>query len=244
MFFDGSGKSEDPQCRFLTLAGVLAVEPVWKEWSEKWKRILDEYGVEYCHMKELFLKDKGPFQAWNHERKRKFVLALLQSLNYAERMKMICTSLTIDLTAYRRLAVRKDIKPPEAVCLDFCISHLFAHPEFGNETAEVFFDSSESFEKHLQYNWTRYKSDPSSWASDLRIVRPPKNALPVQAADLLAWAANRRYTAEEDWTSTWRYLLDMSFITLPRYHAIYGEPELVNHPGFYGWPNGKIVPDE
>ncbi len=111
MFFDGSGKSEDPNCRFLTLAGVLAEEPVWSEWSEKWKKILDEYGVEYCHMKELFQKDKGQFQGWGHERKRKFVLALLQSLNYAERMKMICTSPTIDLTAYRRLAVLKALNP-------------------------------------------------------------------------------------------------------------------------------------
>ena len=63
----------------------------------------------------------------------------------------------------------------------------------------------------------------------------------MQAADLLAWAANRRYTAEEDRTSTWRYLLDMSFIAMPRYHAIYREAELANHPGFFGWPDRTSV---
>src|SRR2546430_2448589 len=35
--------------------------------------------------------------------------------------------------------------------------------------------------------------------------------------------------------------LNMSLITLPLNHAIYSEPELANHPGFYGWPDGTSI---
>jgi len=243
MFLDGSGKSDDPHCRFLTLAGILAEAPVWNEWAERWRKILGEYGVEYSHMKELFQKTKGPFQSWDHKRKRKFVLALLQSLSFKDRIKLICTSLTVDLAEYRRLAVRPDIKPPEAVCVDFCISHLFAHPNFGQEVADLVFDGNESFQRHLNYTWSRNKSNRASRFSSIRILQSPdmRKMPSMQAADLLAWAANRRYVAAKDQTSTWRYLLDMSFLAIPRYHAIYREAELVNHPGFFGWPDGNSV---
>ena len=98
MYLDSSGKSDDPQCRFLTLAGVLAEEPVWNEWAERWRKVLGEYGVEYSHMKELFQKDKGPFRDWDHERKRKFVRALLRSLSFKDRISLICTSLILQNT--------------------------------------------------------------------------------------------------------------------------------------------------
>ena len=239
MFLDGSGKSDDPHCRFVTLAGVLAEEQVWNEWSHRWRKILCEYGVEYSHMRELFQRDKGQFQGWDHERKRTFVLALLQSLSFSDRMKLICTSITIDLAEYRRLAVRSDTKPCEAVCVDFCMTHLFAHPNFEQETADVVFDGNEHFQRYLNYTWSRNKSNPDSWFSKYRLVPSPgmRKTPPMQAADLLAWAANRCYRADEDDTSTWRHLMAMSIVALPRYHTVYREAELVNHPGFSGWPD-------
>ena len=243
MFLDGSGKSDDPHCRFVTLAGVLAEEQVWNGWSERWRKILGEYGIEYSHMKELFQKHKGPFQGWECERRRKFALALVQSLSFKDRISLICTSLTVDLTEYRRLAVRSDIKPPEAVCVDFCISHLFAHPNFGQEIADVVFDGNEKFQRYLNYTWSRNKSTPDSLLSSIRLVPPPdmRKTPPMQAADLLAWAANRHYRADDDDATTWPHLMAMSIMALPRYHAIYREAELVNHPGFYGWPDGRSV---
>jgi len=83
-----------------------------------------------------------------------------------------------------------------------------------------------------------FKSDSSSWASHISDVRPRQmnTSIPIQAADLLAWATNRRYTAEADRTSTCRNLLDMIALAMPRYHAVYSKSELVNHPGFFGWP--------
>ena len=89
IYLDGSGKSDDSHCRFLTLVGVLAEEPVWNEWAERWRKVLREYGVEYSHMKELFQKDKGPFQSWDHDRRRKFVLALLQCLSFKDRINLM-----------------------------------------------------------------------------------------------------------------------------------------------------------
>lgn len=241
MYLDGSGKSDDPKCGFLTLAGVIAEELVWMEWAEKWNLVLSEFGVNHSHMRQLHLKNKGPFQSWDSERKKRFVWGLLQSLNYKDRMNMICASLTIDLDAYRTLA-RPDTKPAEGVCVDVCLTQLFAHPKFGLATAEVVFDNGEKFERYLTYNWTRNKSSPDSWAFHLRIVKPAdmKKVLPIQAADFLAWAANRRYTQVSP-DNFWRRLMDMSIISMPRYHAIYREAELMKHPGFFGWPDDTSV---
>jgi hypothetical protein len=36
-------------------------------------------------------------------------------------------------------------------------------------------------------------------------------------------------------------LLAMNVVALPCYHEMYGEAELVNHPGFFGWPDGTPV---
>jgi len=119
-------------------------------------------------MRELFKKEKGPFHKWPYDQKRTFVLALLQTLSFEDRMKMVCTSLTIDLKEYRILAVRPDTKPAEAVCVDFCMTHLFAHPHFGQEKAAVFFDASESFQKYLNDTWTRAKSSIPIRSSDGR----------------------------------------------------------------------------
>ena len=241
MYLDGSGKSDDPQCRFLTLAGVMAEETVWNEWAARWRKVLDEYGVEYSHMRELFQRDKGPFRDWDNERKRRFVRGLLQTLNFKDRMSMVCTSLTIDLDDYRKLA-RPDTKPAEGVCVDFCLSHFFAHPRFGHEIGEVVFDSGERFERYLTAGWTVHKSKSDSWASYYRIVKRPdmKNVLQIEAADLLAWAANRRYTQVSP-DNFWRRVMDMSIIGMPRYHAIYGETELMKHPGFFEWRDGTSV---
>src|SRR5690242_19119217 len=85
-----------------------------------WYRILAHEGT--------VPREKGPFKDWEHERKREFVLELLQSMKFKDRRRMLCASLTVDLAEYRRVALCPDVKPPEAVCVDFCLSHLFSHP--------------------------------------------------------------------------------------------------------------------
>lgn len=233
MYLDGSGKSEEINCRFLTLAGVMADSSVWAEWQDRWQTVLDEYTAPYSHMRELLRAKGTPFENWQDDRKVQFVRQLLQCFSSKDRMEMVCCSLTINLDDYRRLSLHNK-KPAEAVCVDWCVTHLLAHPHFGNGTAEIFFDTGESFHKHLERTWNRNKSDDSTWAFHLKVGKSAK-AVPIQAADLLAWAANRRYTAEDERMSTWRYLLDMSVLVMPRYHALYREAELRKHPGFLAW---------
>ena len=50
---------------------------------------------------------------------------------------MVCCSLTINLDDYRRLSLHNK-KPAEAVCVDWCVTHLLAHPHFGNGTLRYF----------------------------------------------------------------------------------------------------------
>jgi len=243
VYLDSSGKSHERNgCSYLTLAAITGLDSTWRDFDRRWQRVLDEHEVSYAHMNEL-VRCKGPFRDWLEDRKVAFAKDLLCCLIQQDRTSLIACIVTIDLQEYRACSTSRETKPPEAVCVDGCMSLVLQHPHFTNGCTEIWFDRNESFIQYLYRTWSWLKSDSSSWASHISDVRPRemKTSVPIQAADLLAWATNRRYTAEADRTSTWRYLLDMIALALPRYHAIYRESELVNHPGFFGWSDGLGV---
>jgi len=238
VYLDGSGKSHElSNSSYLTLAAIMGSDPIWEDLKGRWQKALDEYAVPYAHMNEL-ARGAGPFGDWPEDRKVAFAKELLRCLIQRDRKSLIACIVTVDLREYRRCSTSRDTKPPEAVCVDGCMSLVLKHPDFANGGTNIWFDKNEDFIQHLQWTWSRFKSSPSSWASHISDVRPRemKTTIPIQAADLLAWGANRRYTSEAGATSTWRYLLDMITLAMPRYHAIYRATELVNHPGFFGWP--------
>ncbi|MFL6352035.1 MAG: DUF3800 domain-containing protein [Bryobacteraceae bacterium] len=234
-YLDGSGKCEDPASRLLTLAGIFADESIWGVIEPRWDAVLQKHGTPYSHMKEL-LRNDGPFVGWEEKRKRDFVRDLFDCLSVEDRSSFIAASLTIDLAGYRKVANgNRTAKPAPAVCVDFCMTHAFAHRDFSKRRSEIFFDRGESFIKFLERIWSRKKADASSWASYVATLNTAdmSQVLPIQIADLLAWGANRFHQSDEQddwWFSQWR-----SIFALDHYHEFYGEQELIRHPGFFKW---------
>lgn len=233
-YLDGSGKFEDRNSRFLTLAAAFADDNQWENVESAWGRVLDGEHVGYSHMKEL-LRGDGPFQGWDDDRKKDFVRALFLSLHNHPDLRF--ASVTVDLTEYRALRTgKRRIKPATAVCVDFCMTHVFGHPEFHKGKAEILFDRGESFMRTLKRVWERGKNSVSGWPAYVSMVAPVdgmKKVRPIQMADLIAWSANRSHEgAPNDY---WRSNHMRSVFGLDHSHAFYGRSELMDHPGFYDW---------
>jgi hypothetical protein len=52
-YFDGSGKSHDPNVRCVALAGYVGTKSVWEEFESRWERFKEKYGIDYIHASEL-----------------------------------------------------------------------------------------------------------------------------------------------------------------------------------------------
>lgn len=236
VYCDGSGKSKEVKCRFLTLAGIMASDDYWREFESKWETVLEKYSVPYSHMRKL-LRGEEPFHGWRDRTKQLFVGDLLNVLGTLDHRDLVASTLTINLDDYRQLAIGGNrIRPAEAVCGDYVMTHAFRHPRFSEGRAEILFDRGESFIKYVERIWSRNKDNASSWASYVVTVAPAdmKKVLPIQAADLLAWSANRENTSKEE--DFWNVVCPISSILmLPNIKTLYGKAELIKHPGFFAW---------
>jgi hypothetical protein len=235
VFCDGSGKCKESRCRFLTLAGMMATDDYWATFETAWRTVLADYEVPYSHMREL-LGNKGPFEKWEDSTKRLFVGDLFNALGKLREGTLVASTLTIALDDYRSLAASATVKPAEAVCVDFVMTHAFGHPNFSEGKAEIFFDKDEDFIMYVERIWSRNKKNASSWASYVSMVAPAdmEEVPPIQAADLLAWSANRQNTSKEE--DFWETVCPISSILMVRsYGGVYGKAELMKRPGFYAW---------
>ncbi len=244
VYLDGSGKPESEDCKFLTLAALIASDSVWERFESGWRDALGD-GTPYSHMREL-IGGRGPFQGWSDERKSELVKCLWNQIAQFGRAPSgmdsgIGASITIDMSSYRDLASSSGrVKPVGAICVDYCASQAFAHPEFAKGRAELLFDMGEPYLRHIERTWSRNKRNASSWASRISAVAPVdmRDILPVQGADLLAWSSNRHYSQEP--SRIWDFGLSGSYLCLPHYHVLYGRDELMGHPGFFDWKGATI----
>ena len=83
-YFDESGHSDDPKCRFVGIGGLCAPLDNWVSFDQKWQAILDEKcdGVPF-HMNK-FARGEEPFNDWRKARKDDLLGALVRTIKSAE----------------------------------------------------------------------------------------------------------------------------------------------------------------
>jgi len=213
-YYDGSGRLDDPKARFLTLAGYVGTTNAWRQFEERWKRVLLRWNCAYLHLNEAHYlqKEFAASKGWTKDR----VNGLLQDLfneclspvGWGEfKGEFYGASCTVNLEDYAKACTDIPsllLKEPSAICVNYVVTiGLMALPEdltrpLGKEgTIELYFDKGESFMHKVDRIW---RSKPNNQLEGpLRLVESicaadMREVIGLQAADFLAWQTNRYYT--------------------------------------------------
>jgi hypothetical protein len=151
IYYDGSGKADDPACRFLNLGSILGKDASCNDLDSRWLAALEKHdaprssrGNRYFHSKEA-MHNQGGYAGWNSDRVAALLVDLFNVLGQSDRVDPLAISCSINLKDYG--ACKKDIpklRSPEAICLDVCFGLAVRHP-WRDSGMELVFDRCEGF---------------------------------------------------------------------------------------------------
>jgi hypothetical protein len=203
-YFDESGDSEDPKLHFMGMAGFVAPAEIWKQVEKGWDAIVNspEFALtEPFHMKE-FAHNRGQFKTgWDRPRKDKLHAALIEVLVNAE---VVPVGSIAHLEAFNSLtdAQCETFKSPYIMSAQECI-YLAAIEAmmFPPETIAMVFARQKTYGavdargpksleqagdlENLFYAIKRLL--PHGNALGAYGSSEPKDSIPLQAADMLAY---------------------------------------------------------
>ena len=201
-FIDESG--ERSHTSIFALAGYLAPAEQWAAFADEWQTILDmKPRLEYFKMNEAYrLKDQ--FWGWSEDQRNERLCLLYGVI---ERHVTAETSLIIDLKIHDEIFSnaanflnvwnRKQMLNPYPFAVSSLIASIHKHRDFLHVTdrIEFIFDRKITDEDKIRKSLEEMELDePTPY-----IVSTPPNFkndiefLPLQAADLIAWWARRRW---------------------------------------------------
>ena len=201
-YFDGSGKTRDPQARFVTLAGYYGNEAQWLQFESDWNQILQKYDIPFVHMREL-VPGNGPYvpRFKNNPNERSQLIrdcALVIRANNLSPVSCVA-GLIENVTARRNLADFSLVKA-ELMCVDYCLAMMILGT--AKDQILLYFDRDEGFAPELQRMYQNKKRRGKSFLKDINApISVDMSQVPgVQAADILAWSLNRHQRDDRfDW---------------------------------------------
>ena len=212
-YYDGSGKSDDLTCQYLTLAGFIATPEAWQVFEKRWGEVLARNECASLHMTDAnALKGAfSPANGWTARRVENLLMDFAGHCFSTEAHNayefLVSTHCTVNLADYRQAVTVYPLLSnhhPE----QFCVTHVVNvaasmlpnddSQQLGKDgTVELFFDKNEAFMKHPYKAWTQKPSKKDvNWGLISSIEPVDSDAVyGVQAADFLAWIVNRHRTA-------------------------------------------------
>jgi hypothetical protein len=201
-YLDDSGKSDDPCEQMCCIAGCVSPIQAWEDFEPEWKAVLAKFEVPYLHMRE-YAHSEGPFKKWRgNEAVRKDFLAALMDIMDRHVLSVIGT--TIPINAFKRLTgdQKRAVRDPYFMCLQQTLhaagsiafaetavpQHLGLVNPHDAEKIQVIFSRQDDFKSQAdslyEYMQRHATIGPMlgafTWDSY-------KNAVPLQAADLVAY---------------------------------------------------------
>jgi len=194
-FNDGSGKSDS---KAISLACAAALEPQWLEFDKDWGELLAEYGLRCFHMADAmalrnhFTAERG----WSEPRVEEIVHRIFVILHKHQSMGMQFRCATVIREDYERARVEHPtLRPMASICVNFTVGGL-AIPT--GEQAILYFDRNEEFLHKVNRVWLKKRKRKKTnigWVRQVTNIIPVDSAqYAIQAADVVAWTMNRKFT--------------------------------------------------
>ena len=182
------------QTEFICIAGYVATDEQWGNFSDQWMALLAKHGIPCIHMREL-VPLRGPYSelGWDIA-KRNAVLD--EFIELIRKHVLAAFAVAFDAKYYRSMTdvAKKELGNPHRFCLARIIrliQQTFAKVGV-TEALTLVFDDSEEFSVMHHGNVRELRKDPkyrkligSVCFSDDEIYNP------LQAADVLAWETTK-----------------------------------------------------
>ena len=250
IYFDGSQGPDDNGTNWLTLAGLMAPEHVWKEFRREWNHMLvnRDPAAPYIHMRDLHTGN-GPFKradGWGTPEATALTndaIQVIQGIKFRYKACIFAVGIRVNLDAHESIVSKgMAIYSPHEICVRASVASMLKRfcdtlREESIETWNIAFDQGERFLHPFKKEWDRNRTKgliKKHLFWDLILDVQPldsKKEPGLQAADMFAWSFTRSLVSKErPWRLLSRFLLPRPGETgglWPCATAEYGESELL-----------------
>ena len=196
-YWDESGHSKDPDCRYVGMAGIVARASDCAKLESYWGQILKRHGLPFFHATDWGghgVRTPGTVggkDVWTPEYKNEVLGELLLALATA---KPAIVGAVMDLEAWRALRPwqQRVFVDPWTCCLQECVRLALAcaltDPQEGDSLAMVF-SNQEEFRDQAILLWDSLKKrkEPGYERIGNFSMGEMRTLLPLQAADLVVY---------------------------------------------------------
>lgn len=196
----------EDQDRLGVIAGYIAHEDMWSEFTEEWQKALSQAGVSAFHATDFF-GCYGEFGSWRrNSKKHKRFSRKFTAL--AESLVTLGIAWGVELDPFRRLLASNQVvlnHTPHGrytyrmLCTRFCCEWISVKgPSHGrplDEPIEVVLEGGKGMGEAVEYlKWMKSREVP--WMDCfVSFTTAGKEVLPLQAADLIANQSKRRLSS-------------------------------------------------
>jgi hypothetical protein len=199
-YFDDSGTHAGSP--IVMIAGYVATEQAWDSVQQAWKRVLDEFaskGVTWFHMSE-FQGGHGQFAGLD-EPLRKYLINQLSGILETADVQAIWAGVNAEewdeLTTPRFL---QKYPKPYHLCFDEVVSQLWRWSRHHAEGTPVpiIFAAQNEYQGHIEEIYTAWRKHPRAGEFLGQLSYGfPKQVIPLQTADMLAYEARAEWEMVE-----------------------------------------------
>jgi hypothetical protein len=234
-YHDGSGKSDDPNCKLLTLGAFCGSASAWDDFEPKWRQLLKDKGapeingIPYFHTVDAVgLSEPFSFEnGWTRSRVNDLVRALLLLLANVDHSALIGAAVPVVLADFRDAAAEFN-EPfpdsPESFCVELCVSNTVRPDPSESANANIvqlYFDREEPFLHKIKRVLDRVKlGKRQGWMRQTALIAQVEDGRlypGIQAADLVAWITNRHYTrGDEPEYEMWDQMVALAQVIRPK----------------------------
>ena len=210
-YFDGGNKADSTQYDVLTLAVMSGSAQHWKDFEDRWRKVLRAHGANWLHTTDaVSLQDE--YKGWTKRRVNEFITDCTEVIERcaAQRTGRKITywgirpaTITVVLNDYKRAMNHfPNLGAVEQLCaVQAAVCAMTYGRAKGFVKFQFFFDQNEPFYGHIRDRMVNKRSVQSSpdWKHVVTAEANMRDVPALQAADLMAWSVSRKNDTRHDW---------------------------------------------